>query len=95
MEERLMAAVGNLRDDWEHYNVIHADEHRALVAREHEVHDDLAERLARDDLDDARRRGQFGAVVWFIAFLERHWQFLAVAFLALMALLGNIHVNLQ
>lgn len=93
MEDRLMRALGDLRDDWEGYRTEHAAVHTARLLETDAVHGAILDRLRDEDLHAAERRGRIASVAWLLTILGRHWQLVVAVLATVLALMGNVHVD--
>lgn len=94
MESRLVTAIQDLRGDFEGWTVAHARIHDGHDTWSQRAYQELVDRVSTIDIAQARKEGALGLGRWLIEILGRNWQVLAIIVTALLAILGNIHVNL-
>ena len=92
-EARVVSAIDLLRSDFTSWTGTHLSLHGALIEQRDNAHKRYDDFIHMAELDQARKAGALGVLRFVVDLTGRNWRLVAVIAAALLALLGNVHID--
>ena len=93
-ETRVVTAITGLRADFTTWTGTHLALHGLLVEQRDKAHQRYDDFIRAAEIDQARKAGALGILRFALDLLGRNWRLVAIVLAALLALFGNIRLDL-